>query len=404
MVAKVKGKGKIEIRKFMGESQFDLSRKVVRTYGGFVDHTDEGRGVKSVEYQWGDVKEGNPKVESLDSLLFEQLEKAKAEGRDRVVVVDVGSGDGALIKDCVLGSSKIGKSLTFLKENPGLRLEMVGFTDAPNRESFLSEENFPSSAHNISGKNVYYTLTRRQRLGDFLKAEGIRGVDLVFATWSLTYMGPETFRGCIEDSVSNLRSGGKFWAVAYAERYLPGFVRLTAGFGPEPDVRNVDRHSQTSSFKATLKGGIGRFWVDGVNFDDEEMFIAKAEDKLVETGALKAEDVDRVRRNYEIERGDIDKDAAILRRISRMLSRIRYRWEKGTRGQDLFIQITGEDRDKALSVRYVRTVYHGMQELATMKAKKLKEIKKEILVKMKEGLSGRAELLFGENAILITKT
>lgn len=96
----------------------------------------QNRGVESCEKLWN----REIKVGSFDDLILSQLENAKKQGRKKITVLDIGSGQGNLFRD-YLSDAKTGtKSREFLSQNKDLRVDLVGVTDANSVEELLTEE------------------------------------------------------------------------------------------------------------------------------------------------------------------------------------------------------------------------------------------------------------------------
>lgn len=275
-----------------------IGHKIASGYHG-TEAQPQYRGVEACQNLWN--KE--IKVGSFDDLIFNQLENAKKQGRKKVTILDIGSGQGNLFRD-FLSQDKLGsKSREFLSQNRDFNIEMVGITDAKTVDELLTEEEITAKGENtlpnnsqIKAKNIKYTLSFNQRIKDVLESQKIEGIDLCVSTVALTYLGPSVFENTLTDVVNNLHQGGQMVAYDYSG-IAPGIIQ------PDPmflslDVRDVKDIRTSASLKAVLNEHSMRFARRGVNLQDEENALEKAEDLMVRLGVRTKEEIEKRRKEF----------------------------------------------------------------------------------------------------------
>ena len=187
-------------------------------YQGPSDAIYTARSMATCEAMWN---ENEVKPGTFDDLLSAQLMQASTEGRTEVVVLDLGSGEAALIKNAVndtgLEGSKTFKSRQVLSANPQLQVRLLGLTDARKPEDFLTSEVInPNSSYTIphptsrqiTAENYRYTITPNQTLGQFLDAVNAPQLDLIVSTSFFFHLEGNVFDNTLLDSARALRSGG----------------------------------------------------------------------------------------------------------------------------------------------------------------------------------------------------
>ncbi len=187
-------------------------------YQGPSDAIYTARSMATCEAMWN---ENEVKPGTFDDLLSAQLMQASTEGRTEVVVLDLGSGEAALIKNVIndtgLEGSKTFKSRQVLSANPQLQVRLVGLTDAKKPEDFLTSEAItPNSSYTIphptsrqiTAENYRYTITTNQTLGKFLDAAKAPQLDLIVSTSFFFHLEGVVYDNTLLDSARALRSGG----------------------------------------------------------------------------------------------------------------------------------------------------------------------------------------------------
>lgn len=297
-----------------------IGHKIANGYHG-TDLQPQYRGAEACQKLWNKEIE----VGSFDDLILNQLENAKKQGRKKVTILDIGSGVGNLFRD-YLSKYQLGiKSRNFLAQNRDFNINMVGITDAKSVDELLTEqlitatgeEEIPDNSQ-IKAKNIRYTLTYNQRIGDVLKSQNIEKIDLCVSTTALTYLGPNVFENILTDTIKYLHSEGQMIAFGYFNR-TPGVTRsypsrLSLDIRDIPDIKN------SSSLKATLHENRRRFFRKNVNLQDEEEELQKAEDLMVRLGIVKQEEMDERRKDF-LSGPDITKDRAmaLMRRAENLV-------------------------------------------------------------------------------------
>lgn len=237
-------------------SERQAERIIVHTYRGPTGPEKHNRGVRSFEGWFRKIADGydDPlylpssirRRGVMDGLLVYYARKALEEGRSKITVLDLGSGAGGLSTSLKSDPAIVPQTRAFLWNHPDFHVDIVGLTDAPSEEMFLKE--LPLKVNNsrlglvdqtvnkqISIRNVAYTLTRAQTLKDFLQAQGITELDIVFAIKSLRYLPRVIFEETIQSGVNFLVPEGRFLAYHYA-RNVPGYAGARdTGFNTNAD-------------------------------------------------------------------------------------------------------------------------------------------------------------------------
>ena len=338
-------------------------RPLIDVYHGSRNAQEFGRGIKRCEAVWNKDRH----VGTFDDILVRQLNLAKSQNRNVVNILDIGSGDAILFKEFLNNPQICPQARKFLAENAQLSLRLIGITDATSPEQMYVTKELSQNTtlnSNIHARNVYYSLTARQRLNDFLVHEHIDELDLVTATWSLTYMGTNVFRQVMEDTINHLRPmGGEMIVAAYAEQEIPGFRSPEPMFPHILDVRNID-NTENALLKRALEDDHMRFYTRGVNIDEEEKGVVLAEDYLVKLGVLDEKVLQEARGEYQ---DDLN---------------------KGNR-----------KKSGALSIRTHQTISISIEKLARKKALELKNLKKRILADLEEQFKDKVSLKYSDRVI-----
>ncbi len=217
------------------------TKAVTGLYLGPTEPKYFARGISSID---GLITETG---ESVDSLMLDRLKDAVVNGRSEVTVIDIGSGDGFMMKDLKEYNLQSLKLKAFLVDNPGLRLNVIGLTDSqePNLQDTekpiaidYSKIDSLNQAINqqINVKNFYYTLSRTQSLEAFLDSHGINTVDLAFAIESLRYLGPKVFEEVVSTTISRIPQGGRFVGTGFTGSH-PGYRGISSS--AVLNIRNI---------------------------------------------------------------------------------------------------------------------------------------------------------------------
>lgn len=194
---------------------------------------DFQRDILEVANVWQQEKEFV--MPQIDALIAGQLELALSCRESIVVVLDIGSGSGALLSDIKVRPQLTPITHQLLLEHPQLQLHLIGITDAQAQDEFMTVKELAPDlgSSQIRAENYAYTLTFKQSVYEFLTKIQQPKLSLVMATYSLAYMGSNTFIQVLEDSLRTLHSGGKI--------VISGFVGKHPGF----DISNaLPRFSQ----------------------------------------------------------------------------------------------------------------------------------------------------------------
>ncbi len=208
---------------------------VANIYRGPREPAKHNRGIRAVEYGFGELDL------SFDGLTRLYLEKALMEGRTEVVGLDIGSGQGGLMRSFLENPTLGEGTRDLLRYHPELRLKLIGFTDAPSVDMHLKE--LPLNANpdlvdnqngQISAANYAYTLTRWQTLKSFMDDKGIEGLDFILATKSLGFVSPVIFEETLHTGVDALVPPGqgfdeKFQGGMFIAYYFGGHLPWSWG-------------------------------------------------------------------------------------------------------------------------------------------------------------------------------
>ncbi len=195
-------------------------------YGSENVKKHETRGLDKIDVFWDALNLG-----SFDAQLSQQLLIAKAQGRDEVTFLDLGSGNSATLLRQIINdkgdreSSRLSSTRKELAQHPDMHIRIVGLTDALSDETFLkSTPLIPSTSfglphptdHQIKGENIEYTITHVQSLERFLKEIDLPRIDLVASTMLLPYLDLHIFEEVITTLFSALSpDGGKMVGIGY---------------------------------------------------------------------------------------------------------------------------------------------------------------------------------------------
>jgi len=82
-------------------------------------------------YNYSD-KEGLVLNNFFDSNLKKHLERINTLGKDELVLIDIGSGEGMVLVDLLDQPNLTKESRQFLTKNPNIKITAIGLTDSPN--------------------------------------------------------------------------------------------------------------------------------------------------------------------------------------------------------------------------------------------------------------------------------
>jgi hypothetical protein len=332
-------------------------------YHGLTDRGSHARGVRTLEHAWNKELP----VGTFDELLLGQLRLADEAKRANVTIVDIGSGDGALLKSFFNAPAVLAGSLAFLEKHPEMNLRVIGITDAKTPQEHLQAITLsPAGEQQIQAQNIHYSISRTQTLSKFAQHLNIQEADIILSTWMMTYVGPSTFQQLMTDAIHLLRpNGGQMIVQAYAESEIPGFIRRDPSLAPSLDVRNVDL--QQPSLKATLKDQGKRFARIKMNLVTESKHMDRSEKLMQRLGVLSQEDIDA---------------------------------ENDIEAKEL---ANGFDLEDIKLRRSTTTQLAPEMELVKRKIEKLKNQKLGLLEQIKNTFSGHAQITYTDSTIIVQK-
>lgn len=212
----------------MGEKDIGKGQYIVKgTYSkNNEDPTglDGGRTVDMISGVWAETGLDLPMVDNLISV---QIEKLARQGIKKFHLLDVGSGNGQLLRSLVCGQDLplVGQMLSLF---PQMEILAEGITAADSNEDHLTNEEITSEndvpgypRDRVKAVNHLLMLTTKQRITEVITEP----VDVVMATVSLCYMGPEAFKQTVNDCIDILKPGGEMVAVGYLAQ-MPGILTL----------------------------------------------------------------------------------------------------------------------------------------------------------------------------------
>jgi hypothetical protein len=165
-----------------------------------------------------------PPIPSVDFLVAAQVKIAIAQGRHSITVLDLGSGEGNLMRDIISRPEFMEQTQVALREarTAGItdfNINIIGLTDteklanppsingtvyAAPEVPFASEINYPTTATNYA-----YAITNSQPLSQFLAEHAPQGINLIIVSESMKYLPRHIFAQTLEDIASGLALGGR---------------------------------------------------------------------------------------------------------------------------------------------------------------------------------------------------
>lgn len=287
----------------MNEQSRETKRIFSRAYAGRHSGGEERRGPEGWESAWNIRNKTQENGVSYGSILVSSIEKAIDLGRSEVVIVDIGSGEGNLLWQTRNIVEDLPELKRVLRDNSDFKIRIVGLTDAVSEDNFseettVSKNKQPAEETQIEAHNYHYTLTVKQDLGTFLREKQIEQVDLFFATWSTTYLGPKTFAGVVNDIVDFLVDGGRAYISAYAEDpmgynrgYMGGFELNFADEWYEKRGELIDKPEELLDLPLNVGTAI-KLWTSNVLYS--LLLNNKYSDKYENKGRLSPKVIDRI--------------------------------------------------------------------------------------------------------------
>jgi hypothetical protein len=288
----------------MNAELFPEGHAIVGAYVGPQDEGTFSRTVDRCEHFWN---EEFP-VGTFDSMIHRQLEHAKFEQRNTVVVLDIGSGSANLFRDFVTRRVSESKTHQFLKQNPSISIQFIGITDARTPANFFQTEYSNQNIPQIQIKNVAYTLSYQQTMNAFLQRFSIEHVDLCVSTFALTYVGQNVFKQVLH-VLSHLSKAGEVMISNYSDlKYFPGVVNGALA------IKKYD--ATKASLKITLsKKGLRLSIITEDAYPDEECSLNRAEELFVRVGVLSLNDLHEIRNTFQEQKHDIGYKEALHKRM-----------------------------------------------------------------------------------------
>ncbi len=168
-------------------------------------------------------------VGTVDQLLADQVRNAVFQGRNSVTLLDLGSGEGQMLRDIIGHPEQMPQTVEALKyakahQINDFSIKLVGLTDTSgiaNRPStsgtvFTTTAQIPQGInYPTTAVNYGYAIVNGQSLTQFLEQNHIAKLDLVLATQSMMYLKPHLFRSTLSDIAEALTPGGRCVIIGY---------------------------------------------------------------------------------------------------------------------------------------------------------------------------------------------
>jgi hypothetical protein len=279
----------------------------IKQYDGPRDSSSLTRGIDTAQRRWNGDE--NLKIGSLDDLLTTEIRAALNRKSDSISLLDIGSGpQGQLLKELATQNNILPETSALLRQNPDFHIYATGLTDAESKETFLHAKplNIPESDNRqIHAQNVEYSLTAAQTLENFTQVKKIENLDLVLATFSLTYLGPKVFEQTIRTVIQKLSPGGKFIAAGFAEDH-PALQRNEMGMtqlktrNAHEDLYALDLHKFHQKLFNRVSNEDYSVRINQQEFQEINQDIEKVEDYLEQVGLLDPAFLTRTKRNLSL--------------------------------------------------------------------------------------------------------
>ncbi len=159
----------------------------------------------------------------VDSIITKQLRRAARKGRDNVVVVDLGGGDGEFTRQFLSDPTVSSQTRNRLRGKDESVI-LYSITDAQKESDHLLRQPITPRIKRLAdpidekmrGVQVNYSVTTRQPVADLLKELQVKGIDLAVASNFMSYLRVPVFKAVTEDVIGALRPGGQFLVFGYA--------------------------------------------------------------------------------------------------------------------------------------------------------------------------------------------
>ena len=163
----------------------------------------------------------NPIV-SIDQLVADQIYKAQRLNRNSITVLDLGSGEGQLLRDILAFPEQMPATVGALNKLKAMgindfKINLIGLTDteglstAPSVEGtvYQADTKTASDFYPTQAVNYAYAITDTQSLKRFLERNYIGKLDLIIATEVMMYFKPKLFERTLRDIADALSPGGR---------------------------------------------------------------------------------------------------------------------------------------------------------------------------------------------------
>lgn len=249
----------------------------------------QGAGGKSVSRSLAEVsimlltveKIDDP-LATVDELIARQIRIAQAQNRNSITVLDLGSGEGNMLRDIIEFPELMPHTVVALREIriPDFTINLIGLTDTErlfNPPSIAGTE-YTSTASTIvpSGTNYptkfvnyAYAITHGQSFEDFLRIhkDTIGTLDLVLSTETMMYLAPEIFKSTLSQIANALAPGGRCVIEGYKHigskwlsisdlrrpRITPDSLEDLRNRGIDMVIRGEDDTNEGMAFSSTLR-------------------------------------------------------------------------------------------------------------------------------------------------------
>ena len=187
----------------------------------------------------------NGSYRTFDLILKAHLERVVKNGRNNLVFLDIGSGEGQLLNEVSRGQD-INESVKFITDNPRFKLTLIGLTDAPDSSHQGQKAHVYESQNNqILAINYFYSLHRTQPLSSFLNGINVYNIDLVFASECFQYLNSDVFKEVTNTASDRLVVGGQLIA--------SGYYDVPSGFTPFGDKFNFINKKKLQPWQELIK-------------------------------------------------------------------------------------------------------------------------------------------------------
>lgn len=309
-------------------------------------------------------KESEEMQDFFDSVLRKQLDRVKISGDNKLVLLDIGSGEGVMLAELLDNPDLLKQSRQFLRENPDFKIIAVGFTDSTDesnqgkekpiirsKSDSLSEEDL-SVNQQIEIKNYFWSLSGRQNLSMFCDHIGLNKVDLVYATEVFQYLSPNVFNEVIDTVSKKLNSGGQLFCSRFSG-VPPGFVPYTTKFTESHVSPGED--SWKELIKKCSDDMTNKSFLNTLKYADLQTDLEKAKDFYIRIGVLNKKMIEEAELEAVkyLEGSETEKEILqekVYKILNKAASRLKYLREK----KDHEMKIDLLKRKRGVSVDFLR--------------------------------------------------